>query len=211
MSLDKLVQERYAKSKSEIVDDFVKQEMDIYLDSMIEPDIPEVGECQDVYTDELPVDVDLELLFDVRNTFEVETQTDLRLCQIQNVDDEIIKKLNTAYLMSLDLIHTLKDKYPLSPDLNHDFVHQVKLLAPQVEPSSVVLDGMRHWSVPVTNNITGAFGILLCPSIIGSPLDLFQVFRDFSPCIPFSHKASGGESRLQNVVLPMWAFDYSRS
>ena len=85
-------------------------------------------------------------------------------------------------------------------------MQQVKLLVPQVEPTFVILDGMRHWSVPITNNITGAFGILLCPcSIIGSPLDLFTIFRDFSPSIPFAHQAFGGDSELQIVAT----YDYS--
>ena len=74
----------------------------------------------------------------------------------------------------------------------------------------MILDDIRHWLVPITNNITGAFGILLCPcSLIGSPLDLFTVFRDFIPSIPFAHKAFEGEFELQHVVVPMAAYDHS--
>ena len=54
----------------------LNKELDIYLKPNL---VLDVAANQDIYTDKLPVEVELEVLIDVKNTCEAEVQTQLRL------------------------------------------------------------------------------------------------------------------------------------
>ena len=114
------------------------------------------------------------------------------------------------YVAGLDLMDTLETSYPLSNTPVENFRSQVNFVTPQVESSTFNIDGVEFWSVPVTYKLTGEFGILCCPPIIESPMDLFYAFKNFRPCIPFAHSDFSGIPQFQEVKLPMLGYNCSK-
>ena len=144
-----------------------------------------------------------------RQTEVASTQTQLELLQIDEIKDTTIQQLNMTFETRLKWISKLKDIYPESVNLDKSFIDKVKMITPEVAPSYIFLEDVKHWAIPIMFNLSGAFGIIVCPcAVITSPLDIFQVFQEFSPCILLIHE-NFQCVEPQNVIMPMQVCDYS--
>ena len=144
----------------------------------------------------------------LKETEVVSTQTYLALPHIKDIYDVTLQHLNGSYAHRLNWINKLMDLYPETIELDPGFVRKIRLMTPEVYPGFTMIDDVKNWTVPVMHNLTGAFGVLVCPwSEISSPMELFRAFQEFSPCIPFIHEAFP-DCEPCKVEMPMQVGDF---